>query len=236
MKELQLPGQKVWYDEELLLEDPTHCFAPEFWQKNGKVTGSATGRGTTWFIQTERLEAALRHYRRGGLFGKVVADQYWFKSWSQTRSYQEYLLLSLLREAEVNVPRPIAARAVKNGCIYRADLLSEKISGASDLVDILKNTALDEETYVAIGAMIRRMHNAQVNHTDLNIHNILIDQDHQIWLIDFDKCAVREEGGWKQNNLDRLRRSFLKERQRAQIQWREATDWPALMLGYQTGG
>ena len=66
MKTVQLDNQTIWYDETLLKEDPQQVFDAEFWQNAGKVIGSAQGRGTTWFVQTETIEAALRHYRRGG--------------------------------------------------------------------------------------------------------------------------------------------------------------------------
>ncbi|ERM63342.1 3-deoxy-D-manno-octulosonic acid kinase, partial [Vibrio mimicus CAIM 1882] len=181
--------QKIWFDDALLLEDPSQCCNPEFWQQNDKVLGSATGRGTTWFVQLQQTQGALRHYRRGGLFGKVVADSYWFSGWEKTRSYQEFMLLNRLREAGVNVPRPIAARVKKHGLLYKADLLSEKVLNARDLVSILQEKPISAELYRKIGREIRKMHDAQVNHTDLNIHNILIDDQEKVWIIDFDKCS-----------------------------------------------
>ncbi|MFN3018092.1 3-deoxy-D-manno-octulosonic acid kinase [Vibrio coralliilyticus] len=211
MKTVQLDNQTIWYDETLLKEDPKQVFDAEFWQNAGKVIGSAQGRGTTWFVQTETIEAALRHYRRGGLFGKLVEDSYLFSSWEKTRSYQEFQLLNTLIEAGVNVPRPIAARAVKSGLTYKADLLSEKIPNARDLVSILMESPLPAEMYQKIGLEIRKMHDAQVNHTDLNIHNILIDEQDKVWVIDFDKCFQQSGNAWKQSNLDRLKRSFEKE-------------------------
>ena len=45
------------------------------------------------------------HYRRGGLFGKLVRDCYWFSGWDNTRSQQEFALLQHLRSAGVNVPQ-----------------------------------------------------------------------------------------------------------------------------------
>lgn len=59
------------------------------------MLGSAQGRGTTWFVQTEQLPAALRHYRRGGLFGKLIKDHYWFSQWHNTRSCEEFQLYSI---------------------------------------------------------------------------------------------------------------------------------------------
>ncbi|WP_333004741.1 3-deoxy-D-manno-octulosonic acid kinase [Vibrio coralliilyticus] len=220
MKTVQLDNQTIWYDETLLKEDPQQVFDAEFWQNAGKVIGSAQGRGTTWFVQTETIEAALRHYRRGGLFGKLVEDSYLFSSWEKTRSYQEFQLLNTLIEAGVNVPRPIAACAVKSGLAYKADLLSEKIPNARDLVSILMESPLSAEMYQKIGLEIRKMHDAQVNHTDLNIHNILIDEQDKVWIIDFDKCYQQSGNGWKQSNLDRLKRSFEKEVGKGGIHWK----------------
>ncbi len=227
MKTLKQTNQVIWYNDTLLKEPPSECFDPAFWQQNGKVIGSAQGRGTTWFVQTETLPAALRHYRRGGLFGKLVSDQYGFQSWQKTRSYQEYQLLEWLASQGVNVPRPIAARAVRSGLIYRADILSEKVANARDLVDILQQAPLSVERYQAIGQQIRKMHDAQVNHTDLNIHNILLDDQQRVWIIDFDKCYQQEGENWKASNWSRLKRSFIKEKAKRGIHWNES-DWKAL--------
>lgn len=148
------------------------------------------------------MQAALRHYRRGGLFGKLVKDNYWFSGWEQTRCAQEFQLLLTLINADVHVPRPIAARAVKSGLTYQADLLSERIPNARDLVSILQEKPLPEGMYQKIGQEIAKMHNAGVNHTDLNIHNILIDDKDKVWIIDFDKCRKQEHGDWKKQNLE----------------------------------
>ncbi|MCW8348056.1 3-deoxy-D-manno-octulosonic acid kinase [Vibrio sp. ZSDZ65] len=221
MKTVNSNNTTYWFDEVLLQEPIEQVFAADFWQSQGKVIGSAQGRGTTWFVQTQTGEAALRHYRRGGLFGKLVKDQYWFTGWEKTRSFQEFHLLNTLREAGVNVPKPIAARAVKVGPYYRADLLSEKIANARDLVAILQDKPLPKEMYQKIGAEIRKMHDAQVNHTDLNIHNILIDDQDKVWIIDFDKCFKLRGQEWKKGNLERLQRSFEKEVVRRNIHFTE---------------
>lgn len=223
----------IQYDDALIDDDIVDCFSSEFWQQKGKIIGSAQGRGTTWFVQLAQLQGALRHYRRGGLFGKVISDHYIFLSMAKTRSIAEFNLLCKLAESGVNVPRPIAARVVKRHFCYQADLLSEKIADAQDLVSILQTRALTELEYFAIGRQIKKMHDLQVNHTDLNIHNILLDKQGKIWLIDFDKCY--QEGGehWQTANLQRLLRSFNKERQKCQIKWAE-NDWSLLMNGYQS--
>ncbi|EKM02107.1 3-deoxy-D-manno-octulosonic acid kinase [Vibrio cholerae HC-55B2] len=180
----------------------------------------------------QQTQGALRHYRRGGLFGKLVADSYGFTGWEKTRSYQEFMLLNHLRDAGVNVPCPIAARVQKHGLLYKADLLSEKVPNARDLVSILQESPISDELYRKIGREIRKMHDAQVNHTDLNIHNILIDDQEKVWIIDFDKCYVQSGHSWKQGNLNRLKRSFDKEVVKRAVKWSEL-DWQPVVQGYQ---
>lgn len=221
MKIIKNKKQTIWYDDSILSESPEQCCNPEYWQQQNKVIGSAQGRGTTWFIALDKMDAALRHYRRGGLFGKLIKDHYIFTGWEKTRSYQEFQLLNTLIEAGVNVPKPIAARSVKRTFCYQADLLSQKIPNARDLVAILQEKALPKEMYQKIGNEIRKMHVAQVNHTDLNIHNILIDDNDKVWIIDFDKCRVQLGDKWKQDNLERLKRSFKKEVKKRNIYWKE---------------
>ncbi|MGR5353077.1 3-deoxy-D-manno-octulosonic acid kinase [Vibrio sp. DNB22_19_2] len=212
----------IWFDDEWISDPTPAIFDANYWQSQNRVVGSAKGRGTTWFVQLESMQAALRHYRRGGLFGKLVNDHYWFAGWEQTRSAQEFRLLQCLIDAGVNVPRPIAARAVKSGLTYQADLLSERIPNARDLVSILQEKPLPSAMYQKIGQEIAKMHKANVNHTDLNIHNILIDDQDKVWIIDFDKCRQETSGDWKKHNLDRLKRSFVKELNRRKIFWEEA--------------
>jgi 3-deoxy-D-manno-octulosonic acid kinase len=100
-------------------------------------------------------------------------------------------------------------------------LLSEKVPNARDLVAVLQEKPLPKDMYQKIGNEIRKMHAAQVNHTDLNIHNILIDDKDNVWIIDFDKCCQQPGNEWKQTNWDRLKRSFVKEVNNRNIHWDE---------------
>ncbi|WP_234494988.1 3-deoxy-D-manno-octulosonic acid kinase [Vibrio maritimus] len=214
MKELKKNSTKFWYNESLLTDPVEQVFEPDYWQAQDRIIGSAQGRGTTWFVRMDTCDAALRHYRRGGLFGRLVKDYYWFTGWKNTRSYKEYALLNTLAKAGVNVPRPIAIRTVRSGCFYRADLLSEKVKDAEDLVSFLSKRTISKQLCRSIGYEIKKMHQINVNHTDLNIHNILIDNTNKVWLIDFDKCHKSNDHGWKQENMNRLERSFRKEKGR----------------------
>lgn len=231
LKTVEQNKHYIIFDDSLISEDIECCFDAQFWQTNGKIIGSAQGRGTTWFIQLDKMQAALRHYRRGGLFGKLISDHYIFTGWKKTRAVAEFHLLQTLNKAGVNVPKPIGARVKKRNFCYQADLLSEKIPDAQDLVTILQQRTLTQLEYSAIADQIKKMHQAQVNHTDLNVHNILLDKQGKVWIIDFDKCYQQVGELWKERNLQRLLRSFNKELNKRQIQW-QLSDWELLSQAY----
>ncbi|WP_039985639.1 3-deoxy-D-manno-octulosonic acid kinase [Vibrio owensii] len=233
MQTLKFDNQLIWFDESVISQEQVKfAFDASYWQKQGRVIGSAVGRGTTWFVELDSIQVALRHYRRGGLLGKLVEDSYVYLGSENSRSYQELELLRKLRGAGVNVPRPIAARMVKHTFTYKADLISEKIHNAKDLSEILKSNCIDSDLYSAIGRQIAIMHNENVNHTDLNIHNILIDEGDTVWLIDFDKCYIQSGEKWKERNLNRLLRSFRKELEKSSIHWEER-HFDYIVSGYQ---
>ena len=218
--------------------DQVRFFSPDFWQAQHRILGSAKGRGTTWFIQSQDLfgvNTALRHYYRGGLFGKFNRDTYYFSTLEQTRSFAEFRLLERLYQAGLNVPKPIAAKVEKTGfCGYRADILTEKVENARDLTALLQQETLPKASWQAIGNMIRKMHDLGICHTDLNAHNILVQQqnnEQKVWLLDFDKCGEKSGNSWKQGNLERLKRSFLKEVERMGISFTDE-NWDWLMAGY----
>lgn len=211
-------------------------FACKTFENSDRLLGYSKGRGTTWFLNTQTelgTNAVLRHYYRGGLFGKFIKDQYLFSKLDQTRAAQEFNLLEQMHGWGLPVPRPIAYQVEKMCFWYRADILIELIPHTQDLSKLLQQTPLSAEEYHQIGQIIRALHDHQVCHTDLNIHNILRDNQGQFWLIDFDKCAIQAGESWKQENLNRLLRSFKKEQTRLNIQFSES-DWVALCEGYQS--
>ena len=118
---------------------------------------------------------------------------------------------------------------------YQADIIIERIRKAADLVKILSERSLPEAQWHSLGAMIAKFHLAGIYHADLNAHNILLDNDEQPWLIDFDKCEQRlAANDWQQANLDRLHRSFNKEKGLDSKFEFEAKNWQWLLEGYKS--
>ena len=243
------------YQEKIYQKDNIYCaynarlvkyFSPEmltseFWQQRNAVTGSAQGRGTTWFVEfisqkkspQPKQQWVLRHYYRGGLIGKIIKDKYIFTGQKNTRAACEYQLLNTLQKLALPAPEPIAFRVIKQGMFYQADLLSSRIENAQDLVAILSAGEVAEEVWLEVGRVIRRFHDAGIYHHDLNSHNILLDENNKVWLIDFDRGEQRQSSAsWQQANMARLLRSFEKEKARLPNFYWEKLNWQLLLEGY----
>lgn len=225
-------AQSIWFDSSKVEGVSADWFSPEYWHQKGLITGQATGRGTTVFFKYAGNEMVLRHYRRGGLIGKLLTDQYCFTGLENTRAWRELKLLLKMQEYGLPSPVPIAAMVEKKSFYYCADIITARIPHAEDLHHILLNQELDEATWSRIGATIRLFHQLQIYHHDLNIHNIMMDKDQNIWLIDFDKCEERAGEKWKKQNMDRLNRSLLKEQGKNPDYHYQDKQWNALLAGY----
>lgn len=211
-------------------------FEPSFWKKQSQVIGQSKGRHTTWFVQppsdVSSTPWVLRHYYRGGMVSKITHDQFFYLGLKNTRPYKELLLLDWMYRQGLPVPKPIGARIVKGLLLYKADLLMEKLA-ASDLVALLTKRELSESQWQNIGELVARFHNKGIYHADLNAHNILMDDNDKIWLIDFDRCEVRKSSfQWQNQNIQRLHRSFLKEKQQLSVFNFNDFNWQMLLKGY----
>ncbi|WP_448565843.1 3-deoxy-D-manno-octulosonic acid kinase [Thalassotalea ganghwensis] len=208
-------------------------FSQQYWQEQQAVIGTAQGRGTTYFVKYHTQQWVLRHYFRGGLIGRLLNDQYFFSGYQNTRAVREYQLLAYLQQQQLPAPMPVACQIKRTGFYYQADILTARIDNASDLVSMLTLTPLANENWHNIGACIAMFHHHHVYHHDLNCHNILLDKQGKVWLIDFDQGSIRSGNGkWRQRNLDRLHRSFLKEKHKLPQFYFEPEQWQHLLNGY----
>ncbi|MDR2012827.1 MAG: 3-deoxy-D-manno-octulosonic acid kinase [Rhodanobacter sp.] len=193
---------------------------------------SCGGRGGVVFIDTPLGVGVLRHYHRGGLAARISADQYVWLGARRTRAFREFHLLAKLIQAGLPVPAPVAARYVRHGLQYRADLVTRRIDAARTLAERLAQGTLDPALAHAIGRTIALFHAAGVWHADLNAHNILTGAGDAVWLIDFDRGRFRKPRlAWQQANLTRLRRSLDKLGASGQADF-DAAFWHPLLAAY----
>lgn len=222
----------VLYNPELMASPVADFFKCSELHKKGLVIGSAGGRGETCFFKSGEDTWALRHYLRGGLISKFIFDQYLGFRLKNTRAWKEWHLLNQMVNLGLPVPTPVAASVIKSIPFYSADLVTVYIENTQTLADVLEIKELDNSIWQEIGRCIRRFHDHSVFHSDLNAKNIMLDDKNIIYLIDFDQCRFRKGDAWKQDNLQRLKRSLDKFKSKLADFSFDDSAWEMLMTGY----
>ena len=211
---LSRPGGGILYDASRLRKPHDTLFSREYWQAQGALKEVTGGRGSVCFLRTGEGSWVWRHYRRGGLVARLVADGYLWLGAARTRSFAEWRLLARLRTLSLPVPAPIAAGYLRKGITYRADLITEELPDARTLAAAMSAAELRPEQWLNVGRTIAAFHLQGVQHADLNANNILLCGDAgglgEVYLIDFDRGRIRARGAWEQRVLARLQRSLEK--------------------------
>jgi 3-deoxy-D-manno-octulosonic acid kinase len=238
-------GQRIASATGVMLADPAELgnslldaagalFDPKFWTARDELVRVPEGRGSAWFIGAAAKPWVLRHYRRGGFIAKVSIDGYVWAGEERVRAFAEWRLLLHLSRLGLPVPKPVAAGYRRRGLMYRCDLITRRIADTQTLSAILAQSALAEDSWQAIGAVIARLHRAGVDHADLNAHNILLDANGAVSVIDFDRGRLRAAGAWHAQNLRRLHRSLVKVTGPGPADRFQPSAWEALLRGYRT--
>jgi 3-deoxy-D-manno-octulosonic acid kinase len=225
-------GGAMLYDTSRAGNLTAEWFDARYWANRSELEGHAQGRGTTWFIRGGAGERyVLRHYRRGGLMARLAGDRYRWRDEQSTRPFAEWQLTYRLHRAGLPVPAPIAARYLREGGSYRGDLITERLATVGTLAQCLRTGALSIATWIAIGRCLRRFHDFDVWHADLNAHNILLSEE-GVYLVDFDRARLRTPGLWRDANLVRLHRSLEKVTWGLPSERFAEADWHGLLDGY----
>ena len=131
------------------------------------------------------------------------------------------------------VPVAVAAHIDKGMLSYRADLITEELKQVETLSDVLSIRMLADEDWQEIGRCIKRFHQHDIYHADLNARNILFTEGLEVYLIDFDNSYIRlNSNAWKMANLSRLKRSLLKFKNSTDGFNFDEDNWSALLVGY----
>jgi 3-deoxy-D-manno-octulosonic acid kinase len=220
----------ILFDRGRAAQATSEWLDPAHWQEAGEA--GRGGRGEVWFVRGPFGAGVLRHYRRGGMIGRVVHDRYLFTGAARTRSFREFRLLAELRRRGLPVPAPLVAGYRRDGSVYRADLLMQQVPDAVTLAQCLREVLADEALLAALGATLARFHANGVEHVDLNAHNLLLEAGRRWWLIDFDRGSLRAPArDWQQRGLRRLQRSLRKVGAPALADWPQA--WQVLGSAYE---
>ena len=122
-------------------------------QKDSK-TISCSGRGQTLLYSKDGRDLVLRHYRRGGFFGKFVKDSFFTFEKKAHRAFDEFKLLDYMQSKGLPVPKPVIAREIKDFFSVTQDIVIERLNGYKDLSYVISKRELTETEYTNIGKTI----------------------------------------------------------------------------------
>lgn len=232
----------VAHNKSLYSEFRVDLFRPEFLSSDPTLhykrllPTDIKGRQGLHLFTYRGQQLVLRHYYRGGAIAKFTRDSYLWCGLHRTRAIGELQTLCTLRQLDLPVPAPVAARVRKEGLTYRADIVTRLIPKTRSLSTRLEENPLSTDTWRRTGAVIRRFHDHNCNHADLNAHNILLGEEETVYLVDFDRAKIgKAAGGTVQRNLSRLQRSLSKLKEREPSFHYSERDFRSFMEGYGPG-
>ncbi len=179
---------------------------------------TARGRGTTPVIPVNRdLQMILRRYRHGGIFAALTGTLFW----GPQRALRELDVTARAEASAAPVPHalclvlwPVA------GPLWSALIGTRMESQSLDLLEALRlpeDRGARRRLVCEVGGAVRRLHDAGVEHHDLQLRNILVTRETQrrIVVVDLDRARFHVRGTMPPNrrarNLGRLARSAVKE-------------------------
>lgn len=194
---------------------------------DGKTLPDSLRRGSVQFLEIAGHDYVHRHYFRGGYLSRFIRDDYLWMGLRRSRPWREFLLLEQMKRNGLPVPQPILACVDHARMTYTGDLVTARLPGSNLAQCLSAGLAVDWPT---LGRTIRRFHEGGIDHRDLNVYNIVMDEE-EVYLLDFDRARERSSRvGWTQRNLSRLKRSLVKSGVLGDLE----QVWERLMAGYRS--
>jgi len=151
--------------------------------------------------------AVVKNYTRGGVIRNFNRNTY--LKFSRYRCQSEYELLLFLDRLGVSVPKPIAF-AHRGKFFYHAWLVTREIQNACTLVELSRQNP--DRARIVMHELARQLNilvENQIHHVDLHPGNILVDNDNNLFIIDFDKARTTPQ------NRHKLQEKYIRRWQRA---------------------
>ena len=127
------------------------------------------------------------------------------------------------------VAKPIGARVKKSGASYTADLITIEIENSKTLSELIAEDHVKKNVWEAVGKCLHLFNNKEIYHPDLNTNSILIDDELNVYLIDFDTSSrLHQKISSKKSTLDRFHRSLKKTYKNSNKNFLES-DWNIIL-------
>jgi 3-deoxy-D-manno-octulosonic acid kinase len=180
-----------------------------FFSQPPAVSGAVlSGRNSvSYHLMDELGPVVVKHFKRGGLLGRLVRHRY--LKWGKSRSQLEFELLQKARELGINAPQPLLF-ASRGRLIYRAWLVTSEIKKPLSLARLSVDDELrTRQVMASVIEQISRLMDNRIMHVDLHPGNVVVDSKDQVFLLDFDKGKIHR------GNKTKLRDRYVKRWQRA---------------------
>ena len=174
------------------------------------ATGDAdTGRGASAVLPRSPGPAwRLKRMRRGGLTARLWRDRY-------PTAGRLVAMLAASGEARrrgIATPRAVALLVERDPVLFSAFLATEEIENAEDLARRARRGAMTEHDVAETKRAVARMHDAGMDHPDLNLGNILVSPE-GVHIVDLDRVRFADgplPTSDRERALRRLARSCAK--------------------------
>ena len=223
----------IIYEDDLIKDINEDFFEANKWIHNENSVVSVSGRGETIFFEHQGLKCVLKHYHRGGILGPYLKDRYLWTGMQRSRSIREFIELDVLsNHLGLPVPRPFAARVKRSGITYVADLITIEVEDSKPLSELIREGNDGKDVWEAIGKCLCLFDEKGIYHPDLNASNILIDNELEVYLIDFDSAGrIHDYIGSPKKTLERFHRSLEKTYKKNNKEFLES-DWKIIISNF----
>lgn len=176
------------------------------------------GRGAVPVLVTARGRWVVRRYLRGGMVAAPLLGDRHLRVGGSRPVREAHASTEALRRG-IPTPRVVGGAVYPSGPFYRADLMTEYVSDAADLAQILfeeERTRRERADVLReVGRLVGRAAAAGIEHADLNARNVLVERPRGgavPLFLDLDRCRILPAGKRADpaRMLERLERSLRK--------------------------
>ncbi len=163
---------------------------------NSPAVTAASALGGRAAIASTQLEGigsvVVKHYFRGGLVRYISKRRY--LKWGKTRCQKEFELLQKVRRLGINAPEPIAF-AYRGVLFYQGWLITREIQHHQTLAQISHaNEQHVRRVMKEVVGHVSTLIKNSILHPDLHPGNVIVDNQNQVYLLDFDKGVIFPKG------------------------------------------